>query len=169
MDITEVSLTILYLLQEAKIPLNIDQICNALQDNYTYIENSIALTNLIDKNLVLKTKTPLCEEYSITVEGRISVAHLKNNVRGSVRNNIIRYVEENIKELALSSNVFTKINSLDGGKYLVQLRAYDKELDMNDIVLIVNDETEAQLITSNWTNHADEAIAALYSVLIREK
>lgn len=169
MNFTEVSLTVLFLLQEAKIPLNIEQICNALQDNYTYIEISIALTNLLDKNLINKEDTPISEEYAITVDGRISIAHLKNDVRGSVRNGIINYVKNNISQLCLESKVSAQINALDNGEYILHLRAFDKDLKMNDIVLVVNNEEEAKLVAENWENHADEAISALYNVLIRDK
>ncbi|MBE7091709.1 MAG: DUF4364 family protein [Clostridiales bacterium] len=169
MNFTEVSLTVLYLLQEAKTPLNIEQISNALHTNYTYIEISIALTNLLEKNLVLKNKTPISEEYTITVDGRISLAHLKNDIRGSVRNSIVKYVDENLKQLCLESKVASHISVLDDGNYLLQLRAIDNDLKMNDIMLVVSDEHEAKLIASNWENRADEAIASLYNILISDK
>ncbi len=169
MNFTEVSLTVLYLLQEAKTPLTIEQISDALQANYTYIEISIALSNLLDKMLVYKDTTPIGEEYSITVDGRISLAHLKNDIRGSVRNGIIKYVNENLKALTLESKISSRINVLDGGQYLIHLRAFDKDVSMNDIVLVVHDEEEAKLIVSNWETNADEAISALYNVLIKDK
>lgn len=169
MNFTEVSLTVLFLLQEAKVPLNIEQICNALQDNYTYIEISIALTNLMDKKLIAKEITPISEEYTITVDGRVSIAHLKNDVRGSVRNGITNYVKNNVNQLSLESKVSAQINSLGNGEYILHLRAFDKDLKMNDIVIVVNNEDEAKLVAENWENHADEAISALYNILIRDK
>lgn len=169
MNFTEISLTVLYLLQEAGIPLTINQISDALQANYTYIEISIAITNLLDKKLVYKDTTPIGEEYTITVDGRISLAHLKNDIRGSVRNGIIKYVNQNLKALKLESKISAHISALDGGQYLVHLRAFDKDLSMNDIVLVAHDEEEARLIVSNWETNADEAVAALYTVLIKDK
>ncbi len=169
MDFTNVSLTVLYLLQEAKVPLTIEQMSDALDSSdYTYIEISVAVIDLTDKGLVQAFDTPMGCEYSITVNGRITLSHLKNDVRGSVRKKILSYVAEKSSELKLKSKVSTRITKLDNGCYQVHLRAFDKDMLMNDILLVAHDEEEAKFIASNWENRADEAIASLYTVLMKD-
>ncbi len=170
MNFTDVSLTVLYLLQEAKIPLTIEQMSDALNtSDYTYIEISVALIDLSDKGLVQMLETPLGNEYTITVNGRISLSHLKNDVRGSVRKRITQYIAENPNEIKIKSKVSTRITKCDNGAFQLHLRAFDKDMAMNDILLIVKDEQEAEHIVSNWEDHADEALAALYSVLLKDR
>ena len=170
MNFTEVSLSILHLLQEAKIPLNMEQICAALDysSEYTYIDASIAISSMLDKNYILKEETPLDDTYSITVEGRITLAHLKTDVRGSIRKGLSEYVSDKLKQLSLESKVSSRVSMLDNGQYLVHLRAFDKDMPMNDFVIIAHNEDEAKAIVTNWEKHADEAIASFYTVLIRD-
>lgn len=170
MNFTESSLTILYLLQEAKIPLNMEQICAALASSseYTYIDASISISSMLDKNYLIEESTPLGSTYTISVDGRITLAHLKTDIRGSIRKGINEYVSKNLMKLSLESKVSSRISILDDGKYQVHLRAFDKDMSMSDILIVAHDEEEAKLIVENWEKQADEAISALYSVLIRD-
>ncbi len=170
MNFTESSLTILYLLQEAKIPLNMEQICAALASSseFTYIDASISISSMLDKKYLIEDETPLGKTYSITVDGRISLAHLKTDIRGSIRRGINEYVSKNLMKFSLESKISSRINILDDGKYQVHLRAFDKDMSMSDIVIVAHDEDEAKLIVHNWEKNADDAISALYGVLIKD-
>ena len=170
MNFTESSLAILYLLQEAKVPLNMEQICAALAESseFTYIDASISITRMLDKNHILSFTTPLGDTYTITVDGRIVLAHLKTDLRGSIRKNITEYVNNNLSALSLESKISTRISTLDNGKFQIHLRAIDDDISMNDIILTASTEEEARLIVKNWELHADDAIAALYSILIKD-
>ncbi len=170
MSFTEAALIVLYVLQEAKIPLNLDQISQALDasSEYTYLDGAIAINDMLDKKLVIKENNPMGEFYRITLDGRISLAHLKREIRGSIRNAISDYIKENFTQLNLESKIYYSVNQLDSGEYQIFLRAYDKDLAMNDILLIAKDEEQAKLIITNWERNADKAIAALYSVLMMD-
>lgn len=170
MNFTESSLTILYLLQEAKVPLNMEQICTALDasSEFTYIDASISISSMLEKNYILKKETPLGDTFTITVDGRIVLAHLKTDIRGSIRKNISEHISENLSKLSLESNISTRISMLDDGKYQIHLRAFDNDLEMNDIILTAQNEDEAKIIVKNWEMHADDALAALYGVLIKD-
>ena len=170
MNFTESALTILYLLQEAKVPLNIEQICTALHysSEFTYIDASISISSMLDKNYIIKEETPIGDVYSITIDGRISLAHLKTDIRGSIRKKLSEFVSDNVNKLSLESTILTRISLLDDGKYQLHLRAFDKHMSMNDVILTVNNEEEAKVIVKNWELHADDAIAALYNVLIKD-
>jgi len=170
MNFTESSLTILYLLQESKVPLNMEQICAALaaSSEFTYIDASISITNLLEKNYILKENSPIGDTYTITVDGRIALAHLKTDIRGSIRKKLSEYINDNLLKLSLKSNLSSRISLLDNGKYQIHLRVFDKDMSMNDIILTAHNEDEAKIIVKNWEMHADDAIAALYSVLIKD-
>ncbi len=169
MTFTEIALTVLYLLQQAGIPLNMEQISNALYyaGNYTYMDAAIAVNSLEEKSLILKQSSPTGDLYNITVSGRINLSRLTNEVRGSVRKAITDYCEKNIKALSLESSTATHI-SFDGNQYQVILSAFDKGNLLGQFVLNISDGDEARLICSNWKKHADEAIAALYTTLIKD-
>lgn len=170
MNFTESSLTILYLLQEAKLPLNMEQICTALaaSSEFTYIDASISITSLLDKKYITKEESPIGDTYTIAVDGRIALAHLKTDIRGSIRKNLSEFINDNFSKLSLESNLTSRISILDNGKYQIHLRVFDKDMSMNDIILTAHNEEEAKLIVKNWERHADDAIAALYSVLIKD-
>ncbi len=170
MSFTEVALSVLYLLQEAKIPLSIEQMSHALAESseYTYLDAAISVNNLLEKNLIIKETNPMGEFYTISVDGRISLAHLKAEIRGSVRRELSAFVKENFDLLNIQSKVYTRIDRLDSGAYQVMLRSYDKDLSMNDFILTAQDENEAKIIATNWERHADDAIAAIYSVLMKD-
>lgn len=170
MNFTEISLSILYLLKETNFPLKFDQISDAFAEvsDYTYIEASIAVSNLLEKEYLLKEETPQGEQYSITVEGRIALNHMKSDIRASLRRNLLEYVKTNFLRMSLESNITSHISALDNGFYQVHLQAYDNDFAMKDFFIDARSEEEAKLIASNWEKSADDAIAQLYAILLKD-
>ena len=72
MSFTEVALAVLYLLQEAKIPLSIEQISHALSatSEYTYLDAAISANNLLEKNLIIKASS----KYALPLFGFAAIA-----------------------------------------------------------------------------------------------
>lgn len=169
MTFTEIALTVLYLLQHANIPLNLEQISEALEHaaNYTYMDAAIAVNSLEERALLKKELSPTGELCSITVQGRLTLSRLINEIRGSVRRAIAAYCEGNAKNFSLESSTSAQIFH-DGEQYQVVLEAFDKGTLLGQFILNVTDGDEARLICRNWKKQADEAIAALYTVLIRD-
>ncbi len=169
MTFTEIALTVLYLLQHSGVPLSMEQISDALENTgaYTYMDAAIAVNNLEEQGLLLKQSSPTSPLYSITVQGRLILSRLTNEIRGSVRRAIVDYCEKNLKSFSLEANTSSAL-SFDGQQYQVILEAFDKGALLGQFVLNVSDGDEARLICSNWKKYADEAIAALYTVLIKD-
>ena len=169
MTFTELALTVLYLLQHSGVPLNIEQISDALESagTYTYMDAAIAVNNLEEQGLLFIQSSPTGSLYSITVQGRLNLSRLTNEIRGSARRAITDYCEKNLKKFSLETSTSSYL-SFDGQQYQVILEAFDKGALLGQFVLNVSDGDEARLICSNWKKYADEAIAALYSSLIKD-
>ncbi|MBP5662067.1 MAG: DUF4364 family protein, partial [Clostridia bacterium] len=78
MSFTEVSLAVLYLLQEARVALNMEQIAQGLESAAagTYLDTALAVNDLTDKGFLRAEDTPMAPLYSLTVEGRVNLSHL---------------------------------------------------------------------------------------------
>ena len=171
MNFNEVSLAVMFLLQEVRIPLNTEQISLGFNEDsgFTYIDIAIALNNLTEKEFVVKNTTPTGEYYSLTFNGRLTLSRLLTDIRASLRKRLSAYARDNFLALSLESKVNTSVSPIGDGKYQVLLRAFDKDSNSSDIFLTVDNSEEASLIAKNLKKHADDAIAALFSVLTKDE
>lgn len=168
MDFTEISLAVLYLLQYVKIPLKLEQMTSAFDGtDYTYIHIALSLDTLIENDYIVKQDLPTGEFYSVTVDGILSVSRLKTSIRGTLRQHLVEYCDNNFSKLNLESNISAYIYTLNG-KSKVTLQAFDKKSVLSQIALTVDDYDEALQIKKNWEAHADDAIAALFKVLLQD-
>ena len=170
LSFSEAALAVLFLLQETGIPLTMEQISNGLSEasEYTYLDAAIAVNDMMDKGFIEKEIQPLSETYAVTIEGRINLAHLPDQIRGSVRHNLAKFAKEHLAELSLESNVYARTMRREDGTWQVIPRAYDKDMAMSELVLTAQDGAEARKLTENWTKYAGETVAAIYGVLNRD-
>ncbi len=168
---TEPALAVLYILQESKVALSNEQLNDVLtlSSNMTYIDMKIGLTEMLDKGFVEAEQSPAGEFYSLSFSGRILIAEMKTDLKWSIRNAISQYIREHATQLRLEAKLSSRVLSSAEGTYLLHLKAFDDDMGTSEILLSVNDRDEAKQIERNWKKYGDEAISALYSVLIRDE
>jgi len=168
---TEAALAGMYLLQEAQQPLTLTQINDILfvTSDISYMDLAVGFDSMLQKNLIAIEKTPAGEFYSITIEGRITLNRLIYLIRGTVRKRISAYVSEHKDSFTLDALVSTQVSKLESDAYQLVLRAYDKDMDMTELVLRTKDSIQARVIEANWKERADDIIAVLYKELIKDK
>lgn len=171
MNLNEVSLAVMYLLQEVGIPLNAEQISLAFDEDsgYTYIAVALAVNSLTDKELLSVSKEENGDFYSLTLNGRLILSRLKTEIRNSLRKHLSQYAEENYSSLRLLSKTDAYISPFGDGKYQVILRSFDKDMHSTDVFIMTEDLTEAERMVENWKKYADDAVSALYLVLMKDK
>lgn len=168
MDFTEPSLAVLFLLQHAQVPMTLEQMSSAFDNSgYTYMHVAIVANKLLENNFVTKHTQPTGEFFEITVSGRLNLVRLETEIRYTLRQKLLKFCKENISQINMESNTSAYISTFNNVQQVI-LQAFDKEETMSQIVLNVADYDEAQLIAKNWKKHADEAIAAIYSVLLQD-
>lgn len=168
MDFAEPSLAVLYVLQHAQVPMTLEQISCAFEgSDYTYIHVSIVANQLFENNFVAKHARPTGDFYEITVAGRMNLARLETEIRYTLRQKLAKYCAENISQINVESNATANIIAFNDIHQVI-LQAFDKDAMMSQIVLNVADYDEAQLIAKNWKKHADDAVSAIYSVLLKD-
>lgn len=171
MNLNEVSLAVMYFLQEVGIPLNAEQISLAFNEDsgYTYIAVALALNSLTEKELLSVTNEQNGDFYSITLNGRLILSRLKTEIRNSLRRHLSEYAEENYSSLRVSSKTDAYISPFGDGKYQVVLRSFDKDMHSTDIFIMTSDLAEAELMVENWKKYASDAVSSLYLVLMKDK
>ncbi len=170
MNYNEVCLAVLFLLQEVNIPLSAEQVSLAFPEKsgYTYMDTTSAIAKLQEQELVISETTPTGERFTINIEGRLVLSRLMTDIRGSLRKSLSEYASEKFHELSLESQVYTRCIPTGTGKFQVILRAFDKNIQMSDITLMVDDIDEAVLITHNWQKYAGEAVSSLFGILLKD-
>ena len=170
MDFTEPQLAAMYLLQEANIPLSLEQMGVVFSSisEYTYMHTALAIANLTDSGFVIKDTLETGEFYSLTVAGRINLANLKDMIRASLRSAISVYCKENLNSMRVDSDFLTNITSLSDGRYQVILRSFENNKLFNQTVFFAEDYELAQHMAKNWKLHGNEAINSMFSVLIQD-
>lgn len=168
MDFAEPSLAVLYVLKHAQVPMTLEQISCAFEgSDYTYIHVSIVADQLLENNFIVKHTHPTGEFYEITVAGRMNLARLETEIRYSLRKLLAKYCAKNISQINIESNTIAHIVAFNDIHQVI-LQAFDKDATMSQVILNVADYDEAQLIVKNWKKHADEAVSALYAVLLKD-
>lgn len=168
MDFAEPSLAVLYVLQHAQVPMTIEQISCAFENSdYTYMHVAIVVNRLLENNFVIKHTHPTGEFFDITVAGRMNLSRLETEIRYTLRQKLANYCKENISQINIESNTMAHVIAFNDIHQVI-LQAFDKDATMSQLVLNVSDYDEAQLIAKNWKKHADEAVSAIYSVLLKD-
>ena len=152
-DLTENKLILLYLLQQAGLPLQLDLITVLVteQDWMYYFDMCQHPLDLSESGLIATRVLGGESFYIITPEGRESLTHFQSRIPFSIREKIDAYVRENHAELAAPTHIHATFHQREDGDFLIRLSLTEEDThEIFSMALMARDRREAAQICQEF-------------------
>lgn len=159
-------LIILFMLDEADMPLTKAQIGNFILDReYTsFLTLQQAISELTEEKLIsaqfIRNRTHL----SITPEGKESLGFFGGQINPAIKSDVHDFLQENKIEIRKEASVLADYHRAASGEYEAHLTVKDKGVNLVDITISVPLEETAAAICDNWPQKNQE----IYQYLIKQ-
>ncbi len=159
-------LIILYMLQEAALPLSRGRIRDfILEKGYTnYIILNQSIAELLDSGMIKMQVLNSLPHLSLTGEGEQTLSYFKNNISEITKAEVRDYLKENKLDLRNEISVTADYYKSTTGEYEARLLAKEKDIPLVEITLSVPAQDTALAICDNWRERNEE----IYQFLVEK-
>lgn len=168
-ELFENKMIILYILENSKKPLTLDQIvkyCEEFED-ITYFDICTYIETLISNGFVEKTTQEENVFYNITTSGIYSLQELLEFIPGVNLYNIKKMINKNIIEIKTDSSINTTIIPIKNDEYKVSCYIKDGNDELVNITLYAGNKEQAKNISKNWSQNAEVIYEKLLEMLTK--
>ncbi len=169
-NFTEELLTVLYVLERMAQGTTLNQLIEIMDETteINYFDYRNALEHLLERKLIFSYPSQTGERYILSISGRQSLAHFVPMIKGSVRDRIDAYVQNNRAAFRQENEITTYRSCISDGSYIVFMRAFDDDKCVLELALPANGPDEARSLEENMKNKAGLISKAVYDVLARD-
>lgn len=163
-------LIVLYILENAKIPLSITQIVKYCEDfeDITYFDICTYLDSLKSSNYIQETYNEGNILYSPTELGNSTLNELLELVPGVNLYNLKKLINKNAIEIKTDYSIDTTIIPIKSDEYKVSCYIKDGNDEMINITMYAGTKEQAKNISKNWNENAEEIYTKLLELMTKE-
>lgn len=164
-------LIILYVLDHVDFPLSNAQVSEfILTKGYTdYFTFQQAASELVDAEFIKSTQLRNSTHYTITDEGRETLAFFGKKISDGIKSDIDHYLKANKYMLRNENDVVADFYKEKTDEYIVRCEVKEKKSTLVELQLTVTDEAMAELICDNWKKKNGEVYQYLIQTLLQKK
>lgn len=167
-------LILLFVFEKMEIPLSENTLSEIIMSNpdlMTYMDYRDALGKMMDVKFVVAKTVSGDLMYQLTKDGRDCLSHFWKKIPASVREDIIRYVDENKLRMKRSQEYrIDYYKNGDGTQTAVfMIKDYAGPNNVMELKLRVPSRVDAMRATSLWKDKAPEIYEFIYNNLVEEE
>ncbi|MFA5522906.1 MAG: DUF4364 family protein [Tissierellales bacterium] len=169
-ELAQYKLLILYILDNAEIPMNNSDITQFLLEN-NYMNYFLAqqfISELVSSKFIEFSTKDGQEYYHLSNAGRDTLSFFNDRIpqtlKGEVDKRYQKKKEEMVKESQIIGNYFKKGES----EYIVNLKVIEKDTNLFSMSLNVVSNKQAKMICNNWNENPNEIYKKIIDLLIDE-
>ena len=168
-EIFDNRLIILYILQNAKRPLTLNQIVTFCEefDDITYIDICMYIDSLKKSNYIYEKIESENILYSPTEIGLNTLNELLELIPGVDLYNIKKLVNKNYVEVNTEYSINTNIIPIKADEYKVSCFIKDGNDEMINITMYAGTKEQARNISNNWSENAEEIYTKLLELMTK--
>lgn len=165
-SLTLYRMIVLYMLNRASSPLSGAQIADFILDKeYTnFLTLQRVLADLTEDIFISADAMGNRTLYTITKEGRKTLAFFDNRLQDDIKNDIDEYLTSHKIQIRNELSILTRYDKNASGDYIAELIAKDDDSDLIRIRLSVPSAEFAEKVCQNWK----EKNEAIYRYLVGE-
>ena len=169
LEIFDNRLIILYILQNAKRPLTLNQIVTFCEefDDITYIDICMYIDSLKKSNYIYEKIESENILYSPTEIGLNTLNELLELIPGVDLYNIKKLVNKNYVEVNTEYSINTNIIPIKADEYKVSCFIKDGNDEMINITMYAGTKEQARNISNNWSENAEEIYTKLLELMTK--
>lgn len=165
---------LLFIFEKMEIPLSENTLSEIIMSNpdlMNYMDYRDALGKIMEMKLVVAKTVSGDLMYQLTKDGRDCLSHFWKKIPASVREMLIKYVEENKLRMKRSQEYrIDYFKNGDGTQTAVfMIKDYAGPSNMLELKLRVPSRTDAMRATSRWKDLAPEVYEYIYNHLVEEE
>jgi predicted transcriptional regulator len=162
-------LTILDMLDKVEYPLSNFQITNFfLEQEYTdYFCVQQVISDLINSDLIRYETTRRNTKYSITSEGKKTLALLKDKLNDGIEQDILTYFKNNEMQIRTENSFDANYDKTTLHDYAVRCQFKSGKTNLIDLTLTVRTKAQAEAICDNWKKQTEDVYAYLMDILMK--
>lgn len=170
-EIFDNRLIILYILQNAKRPLTLNQIVTFCEefDDITYIDICMYIDSLKKSNYIYEKIENENVLYAPTETGLNTLNELLELIPGVDLYNIKKLVNKNYVEVNTEYSINTNIIPIKADEYKVSCFIKDGNDEMINITMYAGTKEQARNISNNWSENAEEIYTKLLELMTNNK
>ncbi len=170
-EIFDNRLIILYILQNAKRPLTLNQIVTFCEefDDITYIDICMYIDSLKKSNYIYEKIENENILYAPTETGLNTLNELLELIPGVDLYNIKKLVNKNYVEVNTEYSINTNIIPIKADEYKVSCFIKDGNDEMINITMYAGTKEQARNISNNWSENAEEIYTKLLELMTNNK
>ena len=163
-------LIVLYILENAHVPLNITQILKFCEDfdDITYFDICTYLDNLKNSNYIEEILNDGNTFYLPTELGSNTLRELLELVPGVNLYNLKKLMDKNKAEIKTDYSIDTNIIPIKSDEYKIFCYIKDGNDEMINITLYAGTKEQAKNISKNWNENAEEIYSKLLKLMTKE-
>ena len=164
-------LMVLYLLQQANLPISSEQISEFfLSAEYTnYLSLQQALGELLDAHLIKSSTLRGSIRYEITREGEESMGFFGGDIPEALREDINGFLRKNKIRLRNEMGITADYSKSSGADYDVVCEVKEGKLQLMKLMLSVPSEEQARIICDRWQSASQEVYSHVMQSLLRDE
>lgn len=162
---------ILYILDNSKIPLSVEQIqkfCGEF-DDISYFDIHEYLFELEEQNLVVQVSQDNGIFFKITDEGYDTLRELLELIPGIDIYNLKKMVQKHISSLKQDYSIDYQIIPIKADEYKVSCYIKDGNDELINICLYAGAREQAKKIAKNWQNNAETIFKNIIEMMTSEE
>lgn len=169
-ELAQYKLLILYILDNAEIPMNNSEITQFLLEN-NYMNYFLAqqfISELVSSKFIEFSTRDGQEYYHLSNAGRDTLSFFNDRIPQSLKDEVNKRYQKKKEELVKESQIVGNYYKKSESEYIVNLKVIEKDINLFSMSLNVVSNKQAKMICNNWKENPHEIYKKIIDLLIDE-
>ncbi|MBO4837991.1 MAG: DUF4364 family protein [Lachnospiraceae bacterium] len=164
-------LMVLYLLQQANLPISNEQISEFfLTTEYTnYMTLQQGVSELLDAHLIKVTTVRGSQRYEITREGEETLSFFGSDIPDAIKEDIHAFLKKHKIRLRNEMGITADYRKTAGTDYEVTCEVREGKVQLLKLLLSVPSEEQARIICDRWQSSSQEIYSHIMHTLLQDE
>ncbi len=162
-------LILLFVFDKMESPLSertLLDMCTSSNDWINYMDCVVLIRKLLADGFICEIPSPDDSLYTITPEGRETLANFYINIPHSTREEISRFIKNNSSKFRTRQECKSDYYQNKDGSFTVFLKILAPVQPMLELKFVVPDKKTANIIYKKWEDKASELYSVVYETLV---
>lgn len=169
-ELAQYKLLILYILDNAEIPMNNSEITQFLLEN-NYMNYFLAqqfISELVSSKFIEFSTKDGQEYYHLSNAGRDTLSFFNDRIPQTLKDEVNKRYQKKKEEMVKESQIIGNYYKKSESEYIVNLKVIEKDINLFSMSLNVVSNKQAKMICNNWKKNPHEIYKKIIDLLIDE-
>lgn len=169
-ELAQYKLLILYILDNAEIPMNNSEITQFLLEN-NYMNYFLAqqfISELVSSKFIEFSTEDGQEYYHLSKAGEATLSFFNDRIPQALKEEVDKKYQKKKEEMIKDSQIIGNYYKKNDSEYIVNLKVIEKDITLFTMSLNVVSNKQAKMICNNWKENPQEIYKKIIDLLIKE-